>query len=212
MKKVTMKNDYVPEHIERDSTDHKDGWLWIYGDSVGDLFYKSISKRPLCNDLMAGCDHTYNWVYKIQENNISQAKMLWDTNDFSMDRVISELDNALSDPKMNDHSVVVINMGLHYVQGISFPKYQRLIQRTIDLINSHSHSPHGFHGKVIWKTTTALFKERYGDPKSGARHAKGLRFLTVPVSQTSDAELYVSQHGFLFYRNLHIFRSKLIIK
>lgn len=115
--------------------------------------------------------------------NTTQAKVEWDDKDFSIDRVIAELDNVLSDRSMNDRSAIIINMGLHYVQGINFTSYSQLIQRTIDLLNSHKNSPHGFHGKVIWKTTTALFKERYGDPKTGARHAKGLRFLTVQVSK-----------------------------
>eukprot|EP00794_Sanderia_malayensis_P019987 gene19987-21947_t len=178
---------YIKENIGRDSTDHRDGLVWIYGDSNGDLFYKSLMKRRLCKELTAGCDHTYNWVYKIQENNINQAKMLWDNKDFSIDRILSELDDVLGDARMNDHSVLIINMGLHYVQGITFDKYRKLIDRTIDLFTSHKHSPQGFHGKIIWKTTTALFRERYGDPKTGARHAKGLRFLTVPRVQLFNA-------------------------
>ena len=168
---------------ERDSTDHRDGTLWIYGDSVGDLFYKSIAKRALCHEIFDHCNHTYNWVYALQNMNITQAKAEWDNKDFSIDRIISELDDVLSDPSMNDHSVIIINMGLHYVQGVNFSSYRKLIERVIDLLQTHNNSPHGFHGKAIWKTTTALFKERYGDPKTGARHAKGLRFLTVPVSK-----------------------------
>ena len=173
---------YVLARRDRDQTDHRDGTLWIYGDSVGDLFYKSISKRALCHEIFANCNHTYNWVYALKNMNINQAKTEWDDKDFSIDRIILELDDVLSNPTMNDRSVIIINMGLHYVQGINFTSYKKLIGRTIDLINSHRLSPQGFHGKAIWKTTTALYKERYGDPKTGARHAKGLRFLTVQVS------------------------------
>ena len=108
--------------------------------------------------------------------------MIWDKNDFSIDRIMSELNEALSDPRMNKNSAIIINMGLHYIQGINFTSYKKLIHRTIGLCHAHKDKPDGFHGKLIWKTTTALFKERYGDPSTGARHAKGLRFLTVPVS------------------------------
>ena len=177
-----MRISFILVRKERDQTDHRDGTLWIYGDSVGDLFYKSISKRALCHEIFANCNHTYNWVYALQNMNITQAKKEWDNKDFSIDRIISELDDVLSDASMNDRSVIIINMGLHYIQGVNFTSYKKLIERTIDLLNSHRHSPQGFHGKAIWKTTTALYKERYGDPKTGARHAKGLRFLTVQVS------------------------------
>ena len=181
---IFLKNCFA-ETKEKEPIDRRDGTLWIYGDSVGDLFYKSISKRALCHEIFANCNHTYNWVYALKNMDITRAKTEWDNKDFSIDRIITELDNVLSDPQMNDRSAIIINMGLHYVQGINFTSFRKLIDRTIDLLASHKNSPHGFHGKTIWKTTTALFKERYGDPKSGARHAKGLRFLTVPVSSVN---------------------------
>ena len=42
-----------------------------------------------------------------------------------------------------------------------------------------------FPGVMIWKTTTATNMEKYGDPKTNARHSKLIRFLTYQVSRYS---------------------------
>ena len=57
-----------------------------------------------------------------------------------------------------------------------------MMDAVIELIKEE----HGkqFEAKFIWKTTTAMQKWKYGDPKSNARHNKVNRFLTSPVSTT----------------------------
>ena len=111
------------------------GTLWIYGDSNGDFFYKLIHKRPLCKQTFFNCNRTYNWVYKLPNANQTIGKILSDDLDFDVDRILKEISEVLNETTMrnNNQSVIILNLGLHYVQNVNFTKYRELIDRTIKL-------------------------------------------------------------------------------
>ncbi|XP_032219610.1 uncharacterized protein LOC116602321 [Nematostella vectensis] len=170
---------------QRQDFDASKGTLWIYGDSVGDFFHRSILRHPLCTKLFKHCNRTYNWVYNLPGANQTIGKILNDNLDFSIDRILHEISLVLNSTQMRDnpHSVLVLNLGLHYVQNINFTKYQEMIDRVIGLLRGEETGEvgevgRGFRGQVVWKTTTAINRERYGDPRKGAIHAKVIRFLT----------------------------------
>lgn len=169
------------------------GTLWIYGDSNGDFFYKLIQRRPLCRETFKQCNRTYNWVYKLPGGNQTIGKLQNDDLDFSVEKILSEIREVLNDSSMREDnsSVIILNLGLHYVQNINFTKYRELIDRTIMLFSGGEGGEDGdngryYRGQMIWKTTTAMNREKYGDPRTGARHAKSLRFLTYQVTHLSN--------------------------
>ena len=159
--------------------------LWIYGDSVGDFFYKSIIRQPLCKKIFQRCNNTYNWVYTIPGRNLTRGRLENDDNDFSVRRVLTEIFQVISQPFMvSDKSVLILNLGLHYVHTINFTTYKVLIDKTIRLLNERfktNKKSWRFRGQLIWKTTTAINKEKYGDPRTNARHSTNIRFLTYQV-------------------------------
>lgn len=159
--------------------------LWIYGDSVGDFFYKSIVKQPLCTKTFQRCNNTYNWVYTIPGRNLTRGRLENDDKDFRIRRVLTEIFRAISQPFMDsDKSVLILNLGLHYVHTINFTTYMDLIDKTIRLLHERFNANKEswrFRGKLIWKTTTAINKEKYGDPRTNARHSTSIRFLTYQV-------------------------------
>ncbi|XP_067031882.1 uncharacterized protein [Acropora muricata] len=174
---------YLGEELQatHGTTSRKPNTLWIYGDSVGDFFYKSIIRQPLCKKTFKKCNSTYNWVYKIPDRNLTWARLQNDDKDFSLQRVLSEIFEVISQPSMKDNSVLILNLGLHYVHTINFTTYQRLIDKTIRMLTEKfktNKKSWSFSAKLIWKTTTAIYMEKYGDPRTNARHSTSIRFLT----------------------------------
>lgn len=123
----------------------------------------------------------------IPDRNLTRARLENDDRDFSIRRVLTEIFHVINQPYMdNDESVLVLNLGLHYVHTINFTTYKDLIDKTIRLLNDRfktNDRSWRFRGRLIWKTTTAINKEKYGDPRTNARHSTSIRFLTYQVRQ-----------------------------
>lgn len=133
------------------------------------------------------CNNSYNWVYTIPDRNLTRARLENDDNDFSIRRVLTEIFRVISQPSMKNNSALILNLGLHYVHTINFTTYTDLIDKTIRLLTEKFNANKKswkFRAKLIWKTTTAMNKEKYGDPRSNARHSTSIRFLTYQVSAT----------------------------
>jgi len=152
------------------------GVFWIYGDSIGDFLYRSISKSPLCSEVFNDCRRTYNWIYNIPNGNIKVASAKNDDKDFDIDRVERELMQVLQDDELDYSSAVLLNYGLHFVQDVPFKSFHELIDRIVATLKKYMSNPN--HAKIIWKSTTALQKWKYGNPETNARHNVGIRFLT----------------------------------
>lgn len=139
-------------------------------------------KKPLCIKSFNKCNRTYNWVYNLDHADIAKAKSDNDDNDFSIERITKELKQVLTADDLDEDSFLFLNYGLHYVQEIPFATFTDMIDRVIQLVTAEQ-TKGRFRAQLVWKTTTALNKWKYGDPKTNARHSIPNRFLTSAVSQ-----------------------------
>ena len=95
---------------------------------------------------------------------------------------------ALYNPAMDEKSVLLLNMGIHFAAAVNFTNYKRVIDQLITLVNegkNHGKSVNDtntFKGRFIWKTSTALNRERFPKPHKDVR-----RFLTFPRVQLYNA-------------------------
>lgn len=101
----------------------------------------------------------------------------WDEKDFEPNQIIQDIKETLEKPDMDENSVFIFNLGLHYLMGISFAEYQELMKGVVTQIKEVRSK--GFKGKVIWKTTTSLSKEKDTDELLISDRK---RFLNLPVS------------------------------
>ncbi|XP_065057947.1 uncharacterized protein LOC135685803 isoform X2 [Rhopilema esculentum] len=159
------------------------GYLWIYGDSTATRFHWSIHGKPLCYTIFKRCFYSYNWVYQIDNYNLTLDQFIRrnpnrtflkqdDNKDFDPDRIIYELKQVLLNPKMDEHSVVLLNYGLHFAEALNFSNFRMLI----DKVAAHLKNKAAFKPLVIWRTTTALNRHKYSVPYLHSR-----RFLTPQV-------------------------------
>lgn len=101
---------------------------------------------------------------------------------------MSSLLQTLYNPVMDEKSVLLLNMGIHFAAAVNFTNYRRVIDQLISLVNeSKSHrksvnDTNTFKGRFIWKTSTALNRERFPNPHKDVR-----RFLTLPRVQLYNA-------------------------
>ena len=157
----------------RNST-KKRGTLHVYGDSVSVFFAQSLKgRRTLIGEIFKTCSFSYNWVYHAK--NVSLAKKQRDSLDFNISRVISELQETIQAQDIsNSENVLILNFGLHFVESTNLSNYQMLISRMAEVLTRKgANGEPWFSGTVIWKTTTAINKERADFPQLHWR-----RFLT----------------------------------
>ena len=168
----------LPFGYRRNST------LWIFGDSLGRYFTISVRSHLLCQRLYTQCINSYNWIYPVTDDikGIEEDDDL----DFRPERVIGEIVAALQHPLMQgEENVMLLNLGLHFAQGINFTTYQRLIKDLIlslkdKELDSQGKSVPKFKAKIIWKTSTFVHKEKV--PMELTRY----RFLTPQVYVLND--------------------------
>ena len=113
--------------------------------------------------------------------NISSAKTADDNLDFNFMRVVGELLDVISKPFFDKNSVILFNAGLHYLESTNFSNYQKTIESLIRLVQEtkmvkRSDGNLLFPGEMIWRTTTALNKQ-----KLDGKHIQARRFLTHQV-------------------------------
>ena len=147
---------------------NKSGTLWIYGDSLGKRFYKSVRTRPLCKSLYQKCGNSYMWIYPALNKglNIELERDL----DFRPEKVIETVVNVLRKPEMQkEESTLLLNLVLHFSKTVNFTTYQKLIDDLI-LVLKEKELIHGervpkHKAKIIWKSSTAICKEQASSSK-----------------------------------------------
>ena len=103
--------------------------------------------------------------------------------DFNEELVISGIRDVLSRPEMNTpDSLLVLNLGVHFIKTINFSSYQRLLDGVIRMLKETERTSSGetvpkYQTKFIWKTFTALHKEHVK-----TRQSANYRFFTYPVN------------------------------
>ena len=150
------------------------GNLIVYGDSVNVFFAQSLQHRKsICGGIFRSCSFSYNWVYQIQ--NVSLAKTQKDKFDINITRILYDFENTVNTSDYNnEQSVVIVNFGLHFVESTNFSNYQILVENVAKIVTEKDDAGgKKFRGKVIWKTTTAINKERADFP-----HLHWRRFFT----------------------------------
>jgi len=154
--------------------------LWIYGDSLAVRLANSVQSRLLCTRLYTQCKLSYNWIYPITSEKKGHTED--DELDFMPDKVIETMLRVLQKPQMQrEDSALLVNLGIHFPISINFTTYQRLIVDLIHRLKETEVDLKGktvlkFRAKVIWKTSTAIHKE-----KSGMKNKTCWRFLTTQV-------------------------------
>ena len=154
------------------------GHLLVYGDSVSVFFAQSLtSRRSVCGSVFKSCRFIYNWIYQVKNSSI--ARTLRDNYDFNVQRILGEFKSTVNDSSFNsERSIVIVNFGLHFVESTNFSNYQRLVEDFAKVVTERDNKgERKIKGKVIWKTTTAINKERADHP-----HLHWRRFLTNYVS------------------------------
>ena len=167
----------VPLQWNKSKDYDANGTLWNYGDSLMLYFHKSILEIPLCNKLFRQCNVTYGYVYRFDL--VSPEMSSWD---FQQDLVISGIRGVLSRPDVNTtDSVFILNLGHHFAKTVNFSTYQKVVQGVISLLSETTINPNGetvpkYLSRFIWKTSTAIHKER-----GNYNQASAFRFFTYPV-------------------------------
>jgi hypothetical protein len=81
---------------------------------------------------------------------------------------------VLEDKRLNEYSVITLNWGIHFAAAVNFTTYKKLIDDFLETLQVKQNN-RKFKGKIIWRTTTAIFRERFPNPHKDVR-----RFLTFP--------------------------------
>ncbi|CAB4011400.1 Hypothetical predicted protein, partial [Paramuricea clavata] len=160
--------------LERDPHNHE-GVLWIYGDSISQRFAGFLKNGPyseICEKIFNKCKTTYTWVYNLENEWLALKKI--DGKHYNHTKVMREISKVLEEKRLDKHSVIMLNWGIHFVYAVNFTNYKKLIDdflKTVELKRSKGQ----FKSKIIWRTTTAIFKER-----NSRLHKDSERFLTFP--------------------------------
>ncbi|XP_028403765.1 uncharacterized protein LOC114526376 [Dendronephthya gigantea] len=163
---------YIEENdLKREPHNHE-GILWVYGDSVSRRFAESLmvngSRSVICRKIFKRCKLTYTWVYNVQ----NELRVTKNGKDYNHKKVMREINKVLDDKELDEHSVILLNWGIHFVHAVNFANFQKLIDDFITTVE-HKRRKGQFKSKIIWRTTTAIFRERLGFP-----HRDSYRFLT----------------------------------
>ncbi len=81
---------------------------------------------------------------------------------------------VLDDKRLDKHSVIMLNWGIHFAAAVNFTNYKKLIDDFLETLKSKQKN-RKFKAKIIWRTTTAIRRERFPNPHKDVR-----RFLTFP--------------------------------
>ena len=124
------------------------------------------------------CHRSYNWVYPVPFENEVLGKSLTDDFDFRPNIILDSIRNVLRYALMKSpHSLLVLNLGLHYPSNLNFTTFQKLMDDVIVMLRDREKGL-GSNARVVWKTTTSIRKENENPP----RNDTVWRFFTEPVS------------------------------
>ena len=170
--------------------------LYIYGDSQGRRFFRSIIGHALCTKLFSKCDHTYTWTYKHFSPDSHDDKFKYTGDDFNETRVIETIKmDILRNEMRNPRSVFVINFGIHPTMTLPFKRAFHLFDSFVKMLKElrvkyrTDELP-----LVIWKTTTLPVLEN-----AKFWNLTNFRFLTKQVRNKRK-----SNSNKIFYNNLKL--------
>ena len=145
--------------------------------------YRSVQHRSLCKSLFQNCENSYMWIYHARNKGLN-LKLESDL-DFRPEKVIGIILDVLRTPEMQqEESVLLLNLNLHFVGRINFTTYQKLIDDLILAFQaeelSQSDGVSKLKAKIIWKSSTAICKE-----KASSLNKTNVRFFASQVCTLS---------------------------
>nr|XP_058954989.1 uncharacterized protein LOC131782275 [Pocillopora verrucosa] len=193
-----VRNTWKPHFkdiIDTRPIGRKRGTLWVYGDSVNVFFAQSLVQRRICRNIFKRCNFSYNWIYPV--HNVTAAKRQYDNLDYNNEKVLENFRRIVYDPQMDENSAIVLNFGLHFVESTNFTSYKKLIAGLVRVLKNDvttNGTWRSYRGTVIWKTTTAINKE-----KASNIHLGHKRFITQQriLLYNSYATTQMCRAGFL---------------
>ena len=171
--------------------------MWVYGDSVNVFFAHSLKKRKICREIFKECNYSYNWIYPV--HNITAARRENDNLDYDNEKVLQTFRQVVERPEMDERSAIILNFGLHFVESVNFSNYRQLIDGLVNVLQGKHKAMRSnvtqrkYRGTVIWKTTTAINKE-----KASNIHLGHKRFITQQVGAYCDIRGYSHDIGMTF--------------
>ena len=139
--------------------------------------FQDIRNTTFCRTIFESCRLIISKIYI--QNKLTKPPKEVDGKDFDVDRVLTELEEILTNLLINNvNNVLMLNYGLHYAMDIPFPIFIEMMDRIVELLNSYKTK---FHGNIIWRTTNAINKWKYGEFRSDSKHQVYHRFVTEPV-------------------------------
>ena len=163
--------------------------MWVYGDSVNVFFAHSLKTRKICREIFKECNYSYNWIYPV--HNITAARRENDNLDYDNEKVSQTFRQVVERPDMDERSAIILNFGLHFVESVNFSNYRQLIDGLVSVLQGKHNAMRSnvtqrkYRGTVIWKTTTAINKE-----KASNIHLGHKRFITQQVGAYCDIRGY----------------------
>ena len=119
------------------------------------------------------------WIYRAHNEglNLTLERDL----DFRPEKVIATIVDVLRTPEMQqEESALLLNLVLHFVKTVNFTTYQKLIDDLILVLKAKELSQGErvlkYKAKIIWKSSTAICKE-----KASSLKRTDFRFLTTQV-------------------------------
>ncbi|XP_065666023.1 uncharacterized protein LOC101240934 [Hydra vulgaris] len=133
--------------------------LWIYGDSISYYFHYRLQKTHLCKKVFNICGNTYNWIYP---KTLYEMRHFCEDFEVDVGKILKFFRDVILNKKMDKDSVLIFNLGAHFVKNTSFRKYKEIIDGLIEEL-------HHFKGRAIWKSTTAIHQQdKSGNEVMGA--------------------------------------------
>lgn len=131
--------------------------LWIYGDSQARRMFAEVRDTKLCRTIFKACKLSRNWVYTYTGEFPPQDDL-----DFDYRRITNDIKRVLDLPEMSGNSVMVLNLGLHYVQATNFSNYVKLLRGVVEVFKNRQREGKG-SVRMIWKTTPEISKHKDTD-------------------------------------------------
>lgn len=99
--------------------------------------------------------------------------------------------DIITKPFFDKNSAILLNAGLHYLESTNFSNYQKTISSLIQLFDEtkvvrRANGNGLFLGEMIWRTTTALNKQ-----KLDGKYIQARRFLTYQVPNVPTLPCFV---------------------
>jgi hypothetical protein len=107
--------------------------------------------------------------------------------DFNKTIILNKIREILERQNINQpDSVVLFSLGVHFPISLTFEVYKDLIDSVILLLKETHNGTKTFQGTVIWKSTTAIEKEKITRRPWPAKplNYTMFRFLTTQVSKS----------------------------